>query len=104
MKSNSLIRRAISAVLLMELLCAAAFVWTALWHERRIRLRALDVALEGRADSVIGAVQDAEDPEDTVKVDPAEFSPPSTDVYAVFSEAGQLVGASSNPPAEVISR
>jgi signal transduction histidine kinase len=104
MKSNSLIRRAISVVLLIELLCAAAFVWTALWHERRIRLRALDVALEGRADSLIGAVQDAEDPEDTVKVDPAEFSPPSTDVYAVFSEAGQLVGASSNPPAEVISR
>jgi signal transduction histidine kinase len=104
MKSNSLIRRAILVVLLIELLCAAAFVWTALWHERRIRLRALDVALEGRADSVIGAVQDAEDPEDTVKVDPAEFSPPSTDVYAVFSEAGQLVGASSNPPAEVISR
>jgi signal transduction histidine kinase len=104
MKSNSLIRRAISVVLLIELLCAVAFVWTALWHERRIRLRALDVTLEGRTDSLIGAVQDAEDPEDTVKVDSAEFSPPSTDVYAVFGEAGQLVGSSSNPPSEIISR
>jgi len=103
MKSNSLIRRAISAVLLIEFSCAVAFVWTALWHERRIRLRAMDVALEGRADALIGAVQDAEDPEDNVKVDPAEFKPPSTDVFAVYSQAGRLVGASPNPPAAVIS-
>jgi signal transduction histidine kinase len=104
MKSSSLFRRAISTVLLIELLCALAFVWTAVWHERRIRLRALDVVLTGRADSLIGAVQDAEDPEDTVKVDPAEFNPPSTDVYAVFSEPGQLVGVSSNAPPAIISR
>jgi signal transduction histidine kinase len=104
MKSSSLFRRAISTVLLIELLCALAFVWTAVWHERRIRLRALDVVLTGRADSLIGAVQDAEDPEDTVKVDPAEFNPPSTDVYAVYSEPGQLVGVSSNAPPAIISR
>lgn len=104
MKSKSLIRRAISAVLLIELACALAFVWTALWHERRIRFRAMDVALEGRADALIGAVQDAEDPEDNVKVDPAEFKPPSTDIFAVYSQSGRLVGASLNPPAAVISR
>ena len=104
MKSSSLFRRAISTVLLIELLCALAFVWTAVWHERRIRLRALDVVLTGRADSLIGAVQDAEDPEDTVKVDPAEFNPPSTDVYAVYSEPGPLVGVSSNAPPAIISR
>jgi hypothetical protein len=103
MKSYSLIRRSISAVLLIEMLCALAFVWTALWHERRTRFRALDVALEGRADSLIAAVRDAEDPADTVKVDPAEFSPSSTDVYAVYSQEGQLVGASSNRPTAVIS-
>lgn len=45
MKSNSLIRRSISAVLLIEMLCALAFVLTALRHERRTRFRALDVAL-----------------------------------------------------------
>ena len=103
MKSNSLIRRAVSAVLLIETLCALAFVWTALWHERHTRFRALDLALEGRADSLIGAVRDAEDPADTIKVDPAEFSPASTDVYAVYGEAGKLVGASSHPPTAVIS-
>jgi signal transduction histidine kinase len=104
MKSNSLIRRAISAVLLLELLCALVFVWTALWHERRIRLRAMDVALEGRADALIGAIRDAEDPEDNVTVDPAEFEPPRTDVFAVYSAAGKLVGTSANPPTPVVSR
>jgi signal transduction histidine kinase len=104
MKPNSLIRRAISAVLLIELLCAVAFVWTALWHERRIRLRAMDVALEGRADALVGAIRDAEDPEDNVTVDPAEFNPSRTDVFAVYSQAGKLVGTSPSPPAQVVSR
>ena len=62
--SVSLVRRAIIAVLLIELLCASAFVLTALWHERGARLRALDETIAGRSDSLIGAVQDAEDPAD----------------------------------------
>jgi signal transduction histidine kinase len=103
MRTRSLIRSAILSVLLIELLCTLAFVWTALWHERRVRLRALDVTLEGRSDSLIGAVQDAEDPEDTVKVDPTEFSPPSSDVFAVYSETGQRVGASTAAPPPVVS-
>jgi signal transduction histidine kinase len=103
MRTKSLIRRAIFSVLLIELLCTFAFVWTALWHERRIRLRALDVTLEGRSDSLIGAVQDAEDPEDTVKVDPTEFSPPSSDVFAVYSETGQRVGESDAASPSVVS-
>jgi signal transduction histidine kinase len=103
MRTRSLTRRTIFSVLLIELLCTLAFVGTALWHERRIRLRALDVTLEGRSDSLIGAVQDAEDPEDTVKVDPAEFNPPSSDIFAVYSETGQLVGATPEAPSSVVS-
>jgi hypothetical protein len=63
-----------------------------LWHERRTRFSALDVALEGRADSLIGAVRDAEDLADTIKVNPAEFSPSSTDVYAVYSQEANWWG------------
>lgn len=37
-------------------------------------------------------------------MNPAEFSPSSTDVYAVYSQEGQLVGASSNRPTTVISQ
>ena len=47
-------------------------------HGRR---RAFDVMLRGRADSLLGAVQDAEDPEDNVAVDPTELVLPKQDVY-----------------------
>jgi signal transduction histidine kinase len=104
MKTSSLIHRAILSVLLIESLCALALVCTAVWHERRTRLRALDITLEGRSDSLIGAVQDAEDPEDRVKVDPAEFRPPSADVYAVYSQNGVIVGSSDQAPRALIGR
>ena len=103
MKSASLVRRAILAVLLIELLCASAFVLTALWHERMARLRALDETIAGRSDSLVGAVQDAEDPGDNVLVDPAEFHPPASDVFAVYNPDGRLVGTSEHAPAELVA-
>ena len=104
MKTSSLSRRAILAVLLMELLCAVAFVFTALLHERQTRLEALDATIRGRADSLIGAVQDAEDPADNVMIDPAEFAPPPTDVYAVYNQGGRLLGASREAQDTLITR
>jgi signal transduction histidine kinase len=104
MKTTSIVRRATVSVLAIEIFCAICFAGTAVWHEREIRFRALDVTLQGRSDSLIGAVQDAEDPEDRVKVDPAEFSPPPTDVYAVYSPNRQLVGSSLSPGLEVIAQ
>ena len=54
----------------------------------------MDVSLQGRTDSLIGAVQDAEDPEDNVTIDFEEFSPNRDDEYAVYSLLnGKLVGA-----------
>ena len=70
MMRKSLVRRAILSVLLIELLCAVGILSTALWHEWHSRMRALDISLEGRADSLMGAVQDAEDREDNVTVNP----------------------------------
>jgi signal transduction histidine kinase len=104
MKTRSLIQRATFSVLGIELLCALCFAGTAIWHERRIQFRALDVSLQGRSDSLIGAVQDAEDPEDRVKIDPEEFSPPATDVYAVYSSDNRLVGSSNAAPSAVIAQ
>jgi hypothetical protein len=85
MKTHSLVRRATVTVLGIELLCAVGFASFAVWHERETRLHALDATLGGRSDSLVGAVQDAEDPADNVKVDPDEFSPPSIDEYAVYN-------------------
>ena len=101
MKSNSLVRRATVAVLAIEMLCALGVGATALWHERATRLRALDQTLRGRSDSLIGAVQDAEDPEDNVKVDPEEFSPGNGEEFAVYNSGGRLVGASQGNLAAV---
>ena len=104
MNSTSIVRRATASVLGIELFCALCFAGSAIWHEREVRFRALDVSIQGRSDSLIGAVQDAEDPEDRVKVDPAEFSPPPTDIYAVYSLDHRLVGSSPSACSEVIAQ
>lgn len=104
MTERSLVRRAIVLVLLAEFVCALAFSLTALWHERRSRLRAFDVMLQGRADSLLGAIQDAEDPEDNVIIDPTELKLPADDVYAVYNRGGRLLGSSPDAPAALASR
>ena len=92
---KSLVRQATATVLAIELLCALTFAGASLWHEWEARLKALDLSLQGRSDSLIGAVQDAEDPLDTVKIDPEEFTPGRYDEFAVYSPNGKLVGSSS---------
>ncbi len=104
MKPESLVRRAVAIVLMAELLCAVAFSCTALLHEVRTRLRAFDVTLQGRSDSLLGAIQDAEDPEDNVTIDPAELRLPKTDLYAVYNQGGRLLGSSENAPEALVRR
>lgn len=104
MKERSLARRAIALVLFTELLCALAFSATALWHERESRLRAFDVMLQGRSDSLLGSVQDAEDPEDNVTIDPSELKLPPEDVWAVYNFGGRLLGTSPNAGPALIER
>jgi signal transduction histidine kinase len=104
MKRKSLVRRAILSVLLIELLCALAILSTALWHEWNSRMRALDISLEGRADSLIGAVQDAEDTEVSVTVNPDEFTTPRGDAFAVFNASGRLIGTSPGVEPELLTR
>ncbi|MBW4038436.1 MAG: HAMP domain-containing histidine kinase [Acidobacteria bacterium] len=100
---TSLKRRTISIVLVAELLCAIAFSGSALLHERRARMRAFDVTLEGRSDSLLGAIQDAEDVDDNVTVDPTELRVPKQDVFAVYNRGGRLLGTSALAPKELIS-
>jgi len=75
-KTHSLSRQLIGGVLLAELLCAALFSAVAIGHEMHGRRRAFDVMLRGRADSLLGAVQDAGDPEDNVTSIPRSWSCP----------------------------
>jgi signal transduction histidine kinase len=94
MRKSSLTRQLIGGVLLAELLCAALFSFLAIAHEMHGRRRAFDVMLRGRADSLLGAVRDAEDPEDNVTVDPSELVLPKQDVYEVVSPSGRVLGQS----------
>ncbi|WP_263365381.1 sensor histidine kinase [Edaphobacter bradus] len=104
MKMRSLTRQAVLSVLVVELVCAIALTGAALLHERHTQVRAFDVMLKGRSDSLLGAIQDAEDPEDNVTIDPTELTVPKEDVYAVYNQGGRMLGASGNAPAEIIER
>ena len=103
MKPRSLSRQLIAGVLLAELLCAAVFSFVAIGHEMHGRKRAFDVMLRGRTDSLLGAIQDAEDPEDNVTVDPTEVALPKQDVYEVLSPTGHVLGKSSAASTEVLA-
>ena len=91
-------------VVTAQLLCAALLCGSALLHERNARLHALDVSLQGRSDSLLGAIQDAEDPDDNVMIDPTELKLPEDDVYAVYNQGGRLLGSSLTAPAVLMSR
>jgi signal transduction histidine kinase len=102
MRMRSLTRRLIVGVLLAELLCAVGFSVVAIVHEMHVRRRAFDIMLHGRADSLLGAVQDADDPEANVTVDQSELQLPGEDIYEVLSPTGRLLGESPNADAKVL--
>ena len=104
MKEHSLIRRVVLLVLVAELVCAVCFSGVALWHEWRTRIHSLDTVVQGRSDSLLGAVQDAEDPDDSVVVDPTELKLPGEDYFAVYDQAGTRLGGSERIAAPLTSR
>ena len=102
-RTHSLSRQLIGGILVAELLCAALFSAVTIGHEMHGRRRAFDVMLRGRADSLLGAVRDAEDPEDNVTVDPTELVLPAQDVYEVLSPSGRVLGHSPGSSAGLLA-
>jgi signal transduction histidine kinase len=98
LKTYSLTRRLIAAVLLVELCSTLVLVVSAGVYEGLSRFHTFDVMLRGRADSMLGAVQDAEDPQDNVMLDGTQSSAPERDIYAVRDELGRMLGHSRNWP------
>ncbi|WP_420239830.1 sensor histidine kinase [Telmatobacter bradus] len=96
MKMRSIIRDATLLVLGIEFICGMILCGTAILHERHARLHELDEMVRGSADSLIGAVQDAEDPEDHVTVNSKEFRPRHGDLYVAYSSDHRLIGASED--------
>ena len=96
MKSHSIKRRLIASVLLVELLSAAAISGLAFAYEQHTHFRAFDVMLRGRADSLLGAVQDAEDAKDNIMLDGSEANLPKRDIYEVWDQNRRILGKSQN--------
>ncbi len=94
MKTRSLTRRLTITVLLLELLSFAALVSAALLYERHTHFAAFDVMLRGRADSLLGAVQDADDADDNVLLDTKGLALRGADLYRVEDEKGRVLGES----------
>jgi signal transduction histidine kinase len=95
-KSYSITHRLIVTILLVELLAALAISGAAMLYERHVRFRSFDVMLRGRADSLLGAVQDADDEGDNVMLDGTEANLPAEDIYQVQDARGQVLGHSLN--------
>src|ERR1035438_710327 len=93
---RSIAVRLILAVLAVELLSAILVVVLSFGYERHIHFRAFDVMLHGHADSILGAVQDAEDPGDNVMLDKPDLHIPPDDIYEVYDSSGRLLGRSPN--------
>jgi signal transduction histidine kinase len=96
MKSYSLTHRLITTILLIELLAALSISTAAMLYERHQRFRSFDIMLHGRADSLLGAVQDAEDTQDNVMLDGTQVNFPAEDIYQVQDASGRVLGHSPN--------
>lgn len=96
LQPRSIAFRLITAVLAVELLSSVLVVVLSFGYERHIHFRAFDVMLHGRADSILGAVQDADDPGDSVMLDQADLHIPPEDVYEVWDANGRQLGRTPN--------
>jgi signal transduction histidine kinase len=106
-KSYSITRRVVTVVLLVELLSALCVTGMALLYERHAHFQSFDIMLRGRADSVLGAVQDAEDDADNVALSSSGLELPSEDVYEVRDGSNRLLGRSPNwdgPPQRIFEK
>ncbi len=93
---RSITAHLITAVLAVELLSSVLVVFLSFGYERHSHFRAFDIVLHGRADSILGAVQDSEDANDSLIFDPNAFHPFPSDIYEVYDSSGHLLGRSSN--------
>ena len=101
MKSYSLTRRLILTVLLLELALALCTTAAALLYERHQLLRNFDVMLRGRADSLLGAVKDAEDEADNIVLDPKALDLGHDDLWEVRELSGRVLAHSVSWTAEL---
>jgi signal transduction histidine kinase len=93
---RSIAFRLIVAVLAVELASAVLVSFLSYGYERHIQFHSFDIMLNGRADSILGAVQDADDPQGNVMLVKSDLHLPPDDLYEVYEANGRLLGRSPN--------
>ena len=95
MRRYSLRRRLIAIVLLLECVLALGMSAATLLYLWRDQMQGFDQALRGRADSLLGAVHDAEDVGDNVTVNPDALDLSRGDVWMVQDARGPVLAHSA---------
>ncbi len=101
-RQRSISRRLIAIVLLLELVASLIMVAITFLYERRVEFRAFDVMLRGRADSLLGAVGDAEDTADSVILDLSSVTPLRRELYRVVEDGKGVLGQSAEWPLDLL--
>lgn len=101
LRSTSISRRIISGVLLAELISVLVMIITTVFHERHVHFQAFDVMLHGRAESLLGAVGDADDVNDNLVLDTRSITIPKDDLFEVQDTDGKTLGRSEAWPLEI---
>ena len=98
LRSISITRRLVVTVLVLELMTAIALIGAITVHERRVQLQAFDATLMGTAQSLMGAVGDAEDANDDIMLDMRGLRLRRDAVYRVVDEHGRVLGSAGSVP------
>jgi signal transduction histidine kinase len=99
---RSIAFRLILAVLAVEAISAVLVIVLSFGYERHTHFTAFGVMLHGRADSILGAVQDSEDSQDDLILNQSDLHLPRDLVWQVTDSDGRILGRSPNwtgPPA-----
>lgn len=95
MKRYFLRRRLLATILIIECALTVTITAVTLVNARQEQLRAFDLMLRGRADSLLGAVQDAEDAADSVRVNPQALDLHEDDLWQVTDATGDILAHSA---------
>ncbi len=98
LRSISITRRLVVTVLVLELMTAIALIGAITVHERRVQLQAFDATLMGTAQSLMGAVGDAEDANDDIMLEMRGLRLRRDSIYRVVDEHGRVLGSAGSVP------
>jgi signal transduction histidine kinase len=94
--NNSITRRLILSVLILELLAGVTLVGAVAANERRVQYRAFDANLRATSNALLGAIQ--EDLNEAIRLDLPDKTLPQDSVLRVTDEHGRVLGFEGELP------